>query len=72
MATHLATHASLVCETIDVGNSHENTKVIEFPWENINYIGTPRNPKRAEWTDRFSAKVEGKNITVKRDDEIRS
>mmetsp|Transcript_100389 Transcript_100389/g.279630 ORF Transcript_100389/g.279630 Transcript_100389/m.279630 type:complete len:412 (-) Transcript_100389:84-1319(-) len=69
MAKPLATHASLVCETIDVGNSHENTKVIELPREKMNCTGTPRNPQRAEWTDRFSATVEGKKITVKRDDE---
>mmetsp|Transcript_90421 Transcript_90421/g.251324 ORF Transcript_90421/g.251324 Transcript_90421/m.251324 type:complete len:620 (-) Transcript_90421:98-1957(-) len=68
IAEHLSTHASLVCETVDVGISHNVTKEIELPRHGMHCTGTPRNPQRPEWTDSFSAAVEGQQLTVTRTD----
>jgi len=69
IAEHLSKHASLVCETLDVGTSHSNTKEVELPRPGMHCTGTPSNPQRPDWGDRFSVAVEGKRLSVMRTDE---
>lgn len=69
VAEHLSRHATLVCETVDLGRSLNNTKEVTLPRLGMHCSDTPRNPQRSEWTDRFSATVQGDKAIVKRLDE---
>jgi len=69
VAEHIATHASLICETVDVGTSHNNTKDIALPRAGMHCLDDPRNPQRPEWTDRYAAFVQGSTLQVKRTDD---
>lgn len=68
VAEHLSQHATLVCETVDIGQSHTNTKIGELPRAGMHCSDTPRNPQRPDWTDKFEASVEGTKVTAKRAD----
>jgi len=68
IAEHLVHHASMLCETIDVGRSSDNKKKVDLPRERMHCSSTPKNPQRVEWTDSFGASVEGKTLTVNRTD----
>lgn len=68
IADHLSKHATLVCETIDIGQSHNNTKEGVLPRPGMHCSDAPRNPQRPEWTDRFSATVSGEKVVVHRND----
>lgn len=69
IAEHLARHASLVCETVDVGTSSTVDKEVELSRAGMHCSDTPRNPRRPEWLDAFSVKVEGQKLLVHRTDE---
>lgn len=69
IAEHVSKHASLICETVDIGISRNNTKEVNLPREGMHCSDTPRNPQRPEWTDRFSAFVDGSSLKVKRTDD---
>lgn len=69
IAEVLSKHASLVCETIDVGTSEDNEKTVDLPREGMECTGQPRNPQRPEWTDRYRATVKDKQAIVNRDDD---
>lgn len=68
IAVHLARHAGLVCETIDVGQGTSKTKTVQLPRDGMLCGDTPGNPQRPEWTDRFAAAVKGKEMTITRTD----
>jgi hypothetical protein len=70
VASHLKTHAQLQCETIDVGPSKGAEKNVPLPREHMSCSATPRNPQHPNWRDKFSARVEGKELKVKRDDAV--
>mmetsp|Transcript_85242 Transcript_85242/g.155351 ORF Transcript_85242/g.155351 Transcript_85242/m.155351 type:complete len:624 (+) Transcript_85242:36-1907(+) len=65
---HLARHALLACETIDVGQGHKNTKEVTLPREHMSCSDQPRNPQRPEWTDRYKTTVSGQTVKVQRTD----
>jgi len=68
IAERLAKHARLTCETVDVGTSTNNTKEVPLPRKGMHCSDAPRNPQRPEWSDRFSASVEGELVKVQRSD----
>lgn len=68
VAEHLSRHATLVCETIDIGQSHNNTRSGALPRAKMHCSDTPRNPQRQEWSDRFHVEVVGQTATVQRSD----
>lgn len=68
ISSHIAKHATLVCETIFVGQSRENTKAVTLPRKDMNCSDIPRNPQRPEWTDKYKASVAATTLTVKRMD----
>lgn len=68
VAEHLSKHATLVCETVDVGQSQNNTKDVVLPRTGMHCSDTPRNPQRTEWTDKFKVTVAGLSASVTRTD----
>jgi len=68
VAEHVARHALLQCETIDIGQGPNNLNQVTLPRTGMKCGNEPRNPQRPEWTDKFSAKVEGNQLTVSRSD----
>ncbi|CAJ1381538.1 unnamed protein product [Effrenium voratum] len=69
IADHLGRHARLLCETITVGQSSSSSKEVTLPRDDLHCDGSPRNPQRPEWTDKFEVAVQGKTLTVKRTDQ---
>jgi protein disulfide-isomerase A1 len=68
IAEHLAKHATLICETIDVGQSTGKVKEVPLPRANMHCTDQPRNPQRPEWTDKYKATAEGEKLKVERAD----
>jgi protein disulfide-isomerase A1 len=69
IAAHIARHATLVCETIDIGQSADNAKKVDLPRDHMHCGDTPKNPQRPEWSDKYKSTVEGKQLSVQRLDE---
>ena len=53
---------------IKVGNSSQNTKIINLPADNLEVSPQPVNPQGRGWGDRFSTKVVGRQLYVTRTD----
>ncbi|CAK0861831.1 unnamed protein product, partial [Prorocentrum cordatum] len=68
IAEKLAVHATLTCETMTVGQSHEGKKALTLPRADMKCSDAPRNPQRPEWTDTFKVEVAGTEMSVSRAD----
>eukprot|EP00403_Amphidinium_massartii_P023535 CAMPEP_0178387390 /NCGR_PEP_ID=MMETSP0689_2-20121128/9050_1 /TAXON_ID=160604 /ORGANISM="Amphidinium massartii, Strain CS-259" /LENGTH=617 /DNA_ID=CAMNT_0020007755 /DNA_START=110 /DNA_END=1963 /DNA_ORIENTATION=+ len=68
VAEHVARHAMLQCETVDVGAGPNNRNQVTLPRKDMRCGSEPRNPQRPEWTDTFAATVEGNQLVVTRTD----
>lgn len=68
ISDHLSRHARLLCETVTVGTSSASSKEVPLPRPDMHCDGTPRNPQRPEWTDKFEVAVQGKTLTTRRTD----
>jgi protein disulfide-isomerase-like protein len=66
VAKHLVRHSALSCETVDVGTSNDNTKVVQLSRTGMDCSNTPRNPQRPEWGDSYGVSVSGQELTVQR------
>lgn len=67
---HIARHVALVCETVNIGQSQAPNRSVELPRLQMHCAGDPRNPQRPDWTDKFSASVGGKQLSVWRSDKV--
>lgn len=66
---HLARHAALACETVNVGTSSANSKIVQLPRTGMKCSGVPRNPQQPSWSDRFQATASGRGLTIQRLDD---
>eukprot|EP00929_Paragymnodinium_shiwhaense_P002410 TRINITY_DN102646_c0_g1_i1.p1 TRINITY_DN102646_c0_g1~~TRINITY_DN102646_c0_g1_i1.p1 ORF type:complete len:622 (-),score=160.03 TRINITY_DN102646_c0_g1_i1:14-1879(-) len=69
VAEFLSHHVTQSCETVYVGASHDHqNKKVRLPRENLECSSTPKNYQHDDWTDKFEASVEGRDLNVKRTD----
>mmetsp|Transcript_88068 Transcript_88068/g.247572 ORF Transcript_88068/g.247572 Transcript_88068/m.247572 type:complete len:619 (+) Transcript_88068:89-1945(+) len=68
VAGHLSHHALLSCETVDVGTSSSNKKVVRLPRVGMHCNSHPSNQQRPDWSDRFSASVQDAELSITRSD----
>lgn len=66
---HLARHAALACETVNVGTSSANSKMVQLSRTGMECSSAPRNPQQPSWSDRFQAAASGRDLTVQRLDD---
>jgi len=67
-SSSVARFSSLSCTTVHVGRWSTKTKRVSLPQSDMFCSSQPRNFQRSDWTDTFSAEVDGKRLVVHRAD----